>query len=74
MEVYCLVTHNYLKRVYMTSLQSFFDNVFSRYEFGFTKGYNEQQCFSARIEFCKIRLRVDNKKAFGALVTDFSDV
>lgn len=55
-------------------LASFFDNVFSRYEFGFTKGYNEQQCFSARIEFCKIRLRVDNKKAFGALVTDFSDV
>ena len=46
-------------------------NVFlSRHLCGFRKGYSTQQCLLAMLE--KWRSAVDNKKAFGALLTDLS--
>ena len=46
-------------------------NVFlSRHQCGFRKGYSTQQCLLTMLE--KWRSAVDNKKTFGALLTDLS--
>ena len=45
-----------------------FDNNFPKYQFGSTKNYSVQQCFFAVAKFCE--MSVDNKEAFGALLTD----
>ena len=42
----------------------------SRHQCGFRKGYNRQQCLLTMIK--KWRSAVDNKKTFGALLTDLS--
>ena len=51
-------------------ISNYFENILSKYQFGFRKGFNAQQCFIAMIELWK--KSVDQKKAFGALLTDLS--
>ena len=51
-------------------MSEFFDNIFSKYQCGFRKGYSEQQCLLVMIE--KWEKVVDNGGAFGALLTDLS--
>ena len=46
------------------------DNFFSKFQCGFRKGYNTQQCLLALIE--KWKSAVDKDKSFGALLTDLS--
>ena len=51
-------------------MSSFFDYVFSKYQYGFRKGFSNQQCLLALLEqWYKSRDRV---KVFGALRTDLS--
>ena len=51
-------------------MSGFFDNIFSKYQCGFRKGYSEQHCLLVMIE--KWKKVVDNGGAFGALLTDLS--
>ena len=51
-------------------ISNYFENILSKYQFEFRKGFNAQQCFIAMIELWK--KSVDQKKAFGALLTDLS--
>ena len=46
------------------------DKLLSKYQCGFRKGYNTQQCLLAMIE--KWKKAVDNGNVFGALLTDLS--
>ena len=48
----------------------FFDNIFSKYQCGFRKGYITQHSLLVMIE--KWKKVVDNRYAFGALSTDLS--
>ena len=48
----------------------FFDNIFSKYQCGFRKGYSAQHCLLVMIE--KWKKVVDSGGAFGALLTDLS--
>ena len=49
-------------------LSTFFENILSRFQCGFRKGYNTQHCLLLMLEKCK--LAVDNDEVFGALLTD----
>ena len=49
---------------------SFFDDIFSQYQYGFRKGFSTQQCLLALLE--KWKMSVDRGKVFGALLTDLS--
>ena len=49
-------------------LSTFFENILSRFQCGFRKGYNTQHCLLLMLEKCK--LAVDNNEVFGALLTD----
>ena len=51
-------------------MSGFFDNIFSKYQCGFRKGYSAQQCLLVMID--KWKKVVDNGGAFGALLTDLS--
>ena len=51
-------------------IATYFQHIFSRYQFGFRKGYNAQQSLLAMIE--KWKKIVDNEGVFGALSTDLS--
>ena len=51
-------------------MSEFFDNIFSKCQCGFRKGYSAQQCLLVMIDKCKKVL--DNEGAFGALLTDLS--
>ena len=42
-------------------MSRFFDDIFSKYQYGFRKGFSTQQCLLALLE-----------KVFGALLTDLS--
>ena len=48
----------------------FFDNILSKYQCGFSKGFNTQHCLLAMLE--KWERYVDNSKTFGALLTNLS--
>ena len=48
----------------------FFENIFSKNQYGFRKGHSTQQCLLAMLE--KWKRSVDSGKAFGALLTDLS--
>ena len=48
----------------------FMDQFLSKYQCGFRKGFNAQHCFLAMLETWK--KAVDNRKVFGALLTDLS--
>ena len=58
------------ERYLYDQMSEFFDNIFSKYQCGFRKGYSEQHCLLVMIE--KWRKVVDNGGAFGALLTDLS--
>ena len=51
-------------------MSQFFENIFSKYQCGFRKGFSTQQCLLAMIE--KWKRSVDNSKMFGALLTNSS--
>ena len=48
----------------------FMENLFSKFQCGFRKGYNTQQCIIALTE--KWKSAIDKGKSFGALPTDLS--
>ena len=51
-------------------MSQFFENIYSKYQCGFWKGFSTQQCLLAMLEQWK--RSVDNSKMFGALLTDLS--
>ena len=53
-------------------ISSYFDNIFSKYQCGFSKGFGAQHYLIAMIE--KWRDSMDKGKFFGALLTDLSKV
>ena len=53
-------------------MSQFLENIFSKYQCGFRKGFSTQQCLLAVLE--KWKRPVDNSKKFGALLTDLSTV
>ena len=52
-------------------LSTFFENILSKFQRGFTKGCSTQHCLLLILE--KWKLAVDNNEAFGALSTDLSN-
>ena len=53
-----------------SQMSAYFDEIFSKYQYGFRKGYSSQQCLLALLE--KWKAAVDKGKVFGALLTDLS--
>ena len=53
-------------------MQTYFDDILVKYQYGFRKGFNVQHCLVSMIE--KWKESVDNGGAFGALMTDLSKV
>ena len=51
-------------------MSNFFEDIFSKYQCGFRKGYSAQHCLLVMIE--KWKRIVDNGGVFGALLTDLS--
>ena len=51
-------------------MQTYFDGISSKYQCGFRKRFNAQHCLASMIE--KWKERVDNGRAFGALMTELS--
>ena len=51
-------------------MSSFFDDIFSIYQYGFRKGFISQQCLLALLE--KWKRSIDRGKVFGDLLTDLS--
>ena len=58
------------ERCLYTQITSFFEDKFSRYQCGFRKGFNAQQCLIVMIE--NWRKSLDKGGSFGALLTDLS--
>ena len=54
----------------LEQMSQFFENIFSKYQCGFRKGFRTQQCLLAMLE--KWKRSVDYSKMFGALLTDLS--
>ena len=65
-----------LSKVFETSmfkqLPRFFDDIFSKYQYGFRKGFSTQQCLLALLE--KWKPSIDRGKVFVASLTDLSKV
>ena len=53
-------------------LLEFFDNILSKFQCGFRKGYGTQHCLLLMLKIWKGS--TDSNKAFGALLTDLSKV
>ena len=53
-------------------MSSFFDDIFSKCQYGFRKELGTQQCLLALLE--KWKRSIDRGKVFGALLTDLSKV
>ena len=53
-----------------SQISAYFDEIFSKYQYGFRKGYSNQQYLLALLE--KWKTAVDKGKVFGALLTDLS--
>ena len=51
-------------------MSQFFENIFSKYQCGFRKGFSTQQCLLAMLE--KWKRSVGNSKMFDVLLTDLS--
>ena len=51
-------------------MSHFFENIFSKYQGGFRKGFRTPQCLLTMLE--KWKRSVDNSKMFGVLLTDLS--
>ena len=58
------------ERSMFKQISEFFENIFSKIQYGFRKGHSTQQCLLAMLE--KWKRSVDSGKAFGALLTDLS--
>ena len=58
------------ERSMFKQISSFFDYIFSKYQYGFRKGFSTQQCLLALLE--KWKRSIDRGKVFGALLTDLS--
>ena len=58
------------ERSMFKQMSSFFDDIFSKYQYGFRKGFSTQQCLLALLE--KWKRSIDRGKVFGALLTDVS--
>ena len=59
-----------MREVCLSKCQVFFDDIFSKYRYGFRKGFSTQQCLLALLE--KWKSSIDRGKVFGALLTDLS--
>ena len=53
-----------------TQMSQFFSSVFSKYQCGFQKSFSARQCLLVMPK--KWKKSVDNEKAFGVLMTNFS--
>ena len=53
-----------------SQMSAYFDETFSKYQYGFRKGCSTQQCLLVLLE--KWKAAVDKGKEFGALLTDSS--
>ena len=51
-------------------MSSFFDDILSKYQYGFRKGFSTQQCLLTSLE--KWKRSIGGGKAFGAVLTDQS--
>ena len=51
-------------------MSQFFENIFSKYQYGFRQGFSTQQCLLAMLENWK--RSAENSKMFGSLLTDLS--
>ena len=51
-------------------MSEYFESFLSKYQCGFRKGYSAQHCLLSMLE--KWKSAIDNKKMFGALLTDLS--
>ena len=60
------------ERTMFAQISAFFDNVFSKYQCGFWKGYSTQHCNLKMLE--KWKKCVGKGKVFGALLTDLSTI
>ena len=49
-------------------MSQFSENIFSKYQCGFRKGFSTQKCLLAMLE--KWKRCIDNSKMFGDLLTD----
>ena len=58
------------ERCLYKQVQAYFDNLLSKYQCGFRKGFNAQHCLVSMIE--KWKESVDSGEVFGALMTDLS--
>ena len=58
------------ERSMFKQMSIFFDNIFSKYQYGFRKGFSTQQSLLALLE--KWKRSIDRGKVFGALLTDLS--
>ena len=62
---------NIFERLLGKQLLQFFDYILSRFQGDFRKGYETQHCLLLMLEIWKGA--TDNKKAFGAFLTDLSN-
>ena len=60
------------KKLVCRQLSNHFDNILSKFQCGFRKGYSPQHCLLLLID--KWKKANDNNKVFGALLTDLSKV
>ena len=51
-------------------MPSFFDDIFSKHQYSFRKGFSTQKCLLALLE--KWKRSIDRGKVFGALLTGLS--
>ena len=58
------------ERCLYNQIHTYFDEILSKYQCGFRKGFNAQHYLVSMIE--KWKESLDNNGAFGALITDFS--
>ena len=60
------------EKIICGQLSNYFDNILSKFDFGFRKGYSPQHCLLLMID--KWKKAADNHKVFGAILTDLSKV
>ena len=65
-----LILSKVFERSMFKQMSSFFDDIFSKYQYGFRKGISTQQSLLALLE--KWKRSIDRGKVFGALLTDLS--
>ena len=58
------------EKLMFKQMSQFFQNIFSKYQCGFRKGFSIQHCLLAMLE--KWKSSIDNGTMFGALLTDLS--